>query len=339
MNNNILITLDYELFFGSKVGTLQNCILNPTNRLVKILDTYNAKATFFVDSGYLVKLEEFKSKFSLLEHEYQSITTQIRELDKNGHSIQLHIHPHWEDSTFDGKNWVMNTKRYRLHEFCESEIDSIVFRYKKVLTDIVGDKIFAHRAGGWCMQPFDKLKNAFKKHNVWLDSTVFENGMNQSQTHYFDFRNSPKKPKWHFENDPLIEEKNGFFREFPISAYKLSPLFFWKMIFFKKLGGDEHKSFGDGTAAGGSTKDKLRMLTRFTNSVVSIDGYKSSFLQKAYNSFQKNKDNHNFIIIGHPKAMSEYSLKKLEKFIKKNNSSNFITVGELKDELYNNQKL
>lgn len=330
MSKNILITLDYELFFGSKAGTQENSILYPTKRLVNILDKYNTKATFFVDSGYLVKLEEFKSKFPSLEKEYQEIVTQIKKLDKNGHSIQLHIHPHWEESHYDGHQWIMDTSRYRLHDFNESEINDIVFRYKKVLTNIVGDKIFAHRAGGWCIQPFDKLKNIFKKHNIWLDSTVFENGMNHSKTHYFDFRNSPKKSNWSFESDPLIEESNGFFKEFPISAYKLSPLFFWKLIFFKKFGGKEHKVFGDGSAASGSKKDKIRMLTSFTNSVVSIDGYKSSFLQDAYDTFLNKKDNKNFIIIGHPKAMSEYSLKKLENFIIKNKSSNFITVGELK---------
>jgi hypothetical protein len=329
MNKNVLITLDYELFFGSKVGTQKNCIIHPTNKLITILDKYNAKATFFVDSGYLVKLEEFKDKFPLLEKEYKDIVAQIKELDKNGHSIQLHIHPHWEDSHFDGTQWVMNTKRYRLHDFDKSEIEDIVFKYKKVLTNIVGDKIFAHRAGGWCIQPFDKLRDAFKKHNIWLDSTVFENGMNNSETHFFDFRNSPKKAEWNFENDPLIEEKNGFFKEFPISAYRLSPLFFWKLVFFKKFGSKEHDGFGDGTAAGGSKKDKLRMLTKFTNSVVSIDGYKSSYLQDAYDTFLKKKDNGNFVVIGHPKAMSEYSLKKLEKFIINNRNSNFITVGEL----------
>lgn len=336
MSNNILITLDYELFFGSKSGTQENSIIYPTKRLVDILDKYNAKATFFVDSGYLVKLEELRNKFPFLEKEYQKIIDQIKKLDKNGHSIQLHIHPHWEDSHYDGDQWVMDTKRYRLHDFNEEEIDDIVFRYKKVLTNIVGDKIFAHRAGGWCIQPFEKLKNAFKKHNIWLDSTVFENGMNNSQTHYFDFRNSPKKTKWNFEDNPLIEEKSGFFKEFPISAYKLSPLFFWKLVFFKKFGNQAHKVFGDGSAAGGSKKDKIRMLTSFTNSVVSIDGYKSSFLQDAYDTFLNKKDNENFIVIGHPKAMSEYSLKRVEKFIIKNNSSNFITVGELKNELYNN---
>jgi len=54
--------------------------------------------------------------------------------------------------------------------------------------------------------------------------------------------------------------------------------------------------------------------------------------------FTSKKHNDNFIIIEDPKAMSVYSIKKLEKFIT-NNINNFITVGELKNELYNNKKL
>jgi len=74
------------------------------------------------------------------------------------------------------------------------------------------------------------------------------------------------------------------------------------------------------------------MLVKPTNSVVSVDGYKSSFLERAFQAFQKNKDNKNFVIIGHPKSMSEYSLKKLENFIIKNNSNNFKTIRDLENE-------
>ena len=332
MKNNILITLDYELFFGSKVGTVENCILTPTAKLLKILDRYEIKATFFVDSGYLVKLEELKEQFPILEKEYKAICSQIKTLDRDGHSIQLHIHPHWEDSTFDGKRWNMNTKRFRLHQFSETEIDNIVYRYKKVLTNIVGDKVFAYRAGGWSIQPFSKIKNALKKHNIYLDSTLFKNGKNDSHTHYFNFENMPNKTEWRFEDDPLEEKEDGFFKEIPISDYRLSPLFFWKLVYFKKFGGEEHKTFGDGSATGGSQFDKLRMLTRYTHSVVSIDGYKSSFLERAYQSFLKRRDCKNFVIIGHPKSISEYSLKKLEEFILNNKKRNYITIRSFKNE-------
>lgn len=322
---NIFITLDYELFFGCNSGTQERSVIYPTNRLLELLNKYNIKASFFIDSGYIIKLDKYRRKYDVLEDDYQKIISQIKNLSDSGHDIQLHIHPHWEDSYYNGNKWHMDTTRYRIHDFREDEINDIVYRYKKVLTDIVGDSIFTFRAGGWCMQPFDNLKNALKENNIWLDSTVFSDGKNQSSTHYFDFTNAPKKDFWQFEENPLLENKNGFFSEVPISSYQVSPLFFWKLVFAKKLGGEKHKTFGDGGAAGGSKWDKIRMLTQWTNSVVSIDGYKASYLQKAFESFKKNNDNKNFVIIGHPKAMSEYSLEKLEEFIIRYKDNYFTT--------------
>jgi peptidoglycan/xylan/chitin deacetylase (PgdA/CDA1 family) len=323
---SMFITLDYELFFGANSGTQEQSIINPTNKLLEILDRHDTKATFFVDSGYILKLDQYRKKFEILEQDYQKIISQIKNLSDSGHDIQLHIHPHWEDSYYDGTKWKMDTTRYRIHEFADTQIENIVYKYKKILTDIVGDKVFVFRAGGWCMQPFDKLKNALKKHNIWVDSTVFEGGKNESETHYFDFNNAPKKDIWKFEDDPLVENNNGFFTEIPISSYRVSPLFFWKLAFAKKLGGDKHKAFGDGSAAGGSKWDKIRMLTRYTNSVVSIDGYKASFLQDAFDKFNETKDHENFVIIGHPKAMNRFSLEKLEEFITENKKyHNFTT--------------
>lgn len=329
---NIFLTLDYELFFGSNSGTQEKSIIYPTNRLLELLDKYGIKASFFIDSGYIIKLDEYRNKYEVLEKDYQNIITQIKDLSEDGHDIQLHIHPHWEDSYHDGAKWVIDTTRYRIHEFSDSEIDDIVYRYKKVITDIVGDKVFTFRAGGWCMQPFDKLRNALKKHNIWLDSTVFYGGKNDSITHYFDFTKAPKKDFWKFEEDPLLENENGFFTEIPINSYKVLPLFFWKLAFARKFGGNKHKAFGDGGAAGGSKWDKIRMLTQPTNSIVSIDGYKASYLQDAFDKFKRNKENKNFVIIGHPKAMSEYSLEKLEEFIEQNQDKNFMTYERKFDE-------
>lgn len=326
---NIFLTLDYELFFGSNSGTQEKSIINPTKKLLELFNKYDIKASFFVDSGYIIKLDEYRKKYEILEKDYQNIISQIKNLSENGHDIQLHIHPHWEDSYYDGNKWIIDTTRYKIHDFNDNEIDDIVYRYKKILTNLVGDKVFAFRAGGWCMQPFDKIQNALKKYNIWLDSTVFYGGKNNSATHYFDFSGAPKKDFWKFEENPILEDKNGFFTEIPISSYNLSPLFFWKLAFAKKLGGNKHKAFGDGGAAGGSKWDKLRMLTCFTNSVVSIDGYKVSYLQDAFDSFNKKEDNKNFVIIGHPKAMSEYSLEQLEEFIKKNKEKNFMTYRKL----------
>jgi len=327
--NNILLTFDYELFFGSNSGTQENCIIKPTDKIIKLLKKYQIKATFFIDSGYLLKLQQYKKKYPKIEEDYKRVMAQIEKVHKEGHEIQLHIHPHWEESYFNGQKWIIDATKYRLHNFSKEEVEDIVYRYKKILTDIVGDKVFAYRAGGWCIQPFTHLKDALKKHNIWLDSTLFKNGKNSSATHSFDFKNIPNTTSWNFEDDPKKEDKKGFFKEIPIADYRLSPLFFWKLVYFKKFGGQKYKTFGDGSALGGSNLDKLRMLTQYTNSVVSMDGYKISFLEKAYDSFLEKKDSNNFVVIAHPKSMSEYSLDKLETFIKKYIKKKFITYKEV----------
>jgi len=216
----------------------------------------------------------------------------------------------------------MDTTRYRLHQFNEKEIDDIVFRYKKVLTEIVGDSIFAFRAGGWCIQPFDKISKALQKHNIWLDSTLYKNGLNLSSTHFIDFRNMPEKTSWKFCNNPLLEDKNGFFTELPISSMKMSPFFYWKFAFTKKFATFKHRIFGDGSPVGASKRDIFKMLTKASYSVVSCDGLKSSLLLKSYHNYLKlNQDN--FVVIGHPKAVSLYSLAKIDEllnYLQKTNS-------------------
>jgi len=311
----IFITFDYELFFGQNSGSVQNSIIKPTQKLLEIANRYKVKFIFFVDSGYILKLKEYKESYKELQKDYISIINQIKLLDVLGHSIQLHIHPHWEDSYYDGKKWVINTTRYRLHDFNEKDIDNIVFRYKKALTDIVGDKVFAFRAGGWSIQPFSKIKDALKKNNIWLDSTLFYGGKNISSTHYFDFTDAPKKSSWNFENTPLKEVEDGYFTEIPIGSIKVNPLFYWKFAFTKKFASKKFKIYGDGSPIGASKKDILKMLFFPTYSPISADGYKSSLLIKGYMTYFR-KNSQKLVIIGHPKAQNDYSLEKLEEFIK-----------------------
>ncbi len=325
----IFVTLDYELFFGSNTGTVEKSIIYPTDELIKISKQYDIRMIFFVDAGYINKLNEFRKKYANLNSDYNQLVAQIETLHNLGHDIQLHIHPHWEDCYFDGNKWCIDSSRFRLHEFNNDEINQIVTEYKNTLINIVGDKIFAFRAGGWCIQPFDKLKRALKSNNIWLDSTVFNGGENASKTHYYNFKNTPKEAFWKFEDDPLKKSPTGYFTEIPISSCKLSPLFFWKMAFLRKVQAKSINWFGDGVPVSPSKSYVMKLLTQPSYSVVSIDGYKASFLQKAYNKYNNENTLHNFVIIGHPKALSRYSLKKLDLFVKENiNNNTFSTFHE-----------
>lgn len=316
----ILITLDYELFFG-KSGSIERTIINPTKKLISILDRHKIKASFFVDSGYLIKLKEYMQNFEGLKKDYDLISQQIQKLSKEGHDIQLHIHPHWEDSIYDGKQWVFDTNRYKLSDFSELEIDDIVKRYSIVLEEITNLKPTTFRAGGWCIQPFDKIANALKKYGIRIDSTVYYNGKNTTPSKSFDFTDASQKDNWKFSNDPLIEDEDGYFLEIPISSVKTSLFFYFRFILNKFFGGKNHQSFGDGFAISNSKKQIFELLLKPSFSVASIDGYKASLLNRCA---KQNKEQ--LVLIGHPKAFTPFSLKALDTFISKRQNDSIFTT-------------
>ena len=315
---NILITLDYELFFGQKSGTVEDCILHPTEALLKIVEPYNVKFSCFVDAGYLMALERQMHEHPKLKEDHEKVSEQIKNLAANGHGIELHVHPHWEDSFFDGSNWEMNTERYKLSDFSEKEVNELVTRYCITLEKASGKPPVAYRAGGWCAQPFGPIQKALLENNIRIDSTVYPGGYYKSDNQHFDFRGVPQyKTDYRFSDDLITENPDGPMREIPISSMKLNPGFFWRFAWKKVRKSSQHISFGNGNAVAMPRKELIQLLTRPSYSVASVDGYKASLMRKVFKRYVRNSSpDGNFVLIGHPKAFSPYSLRKLEEFIK-----------------------
>lgn len=313
---NILITLDYELFYD-KTPNLENSIINPTNEILKIVDPLNVKLILFVDVGYLKCLEKYKATFPELEKDYQLITNHLKELCTKGHEVQLHIHPHWEDSTYNGNEWNFDLTRYKLSDFSNDEIYSIVTEYTEILHRITQQKLTAFRAGGWSAQPFKTIGKALHNNGIVYDSTVYPRGVLKSKEQWFDFKNVGfQKSRWRFSNDLTKEDPQGHFTEVAISALKVLPFFFWRFVAVKLLKSPQHVSLSKGSAVGPSKLHIIRLLLWPSYSVASIDGFKASYLEKAF-QFYKKKNLQDFVIIGHPKAFTQFSLKKFKKFIEK----------------------
>lgn len=309
----VYLSFDYELFFGAQSGSANNCIIEPTQQLLKLAEKHGIYLNFFVDSGYLLALEKYSKRYPSVSYEKQQIYKQLTQLSEAGHDCQLHIHPHWEDSYYDGNVWKMNTERYRLDHFSDVQIQEIITSYYTITKEISGKAPIAFRAGGWCLPPWNKVQDTFKKLGVWIDSTVYEKGfLNEGQIK-FDFRNAPSLDQWLFEKDPLIQDPIGSFLELPISSVRLSPSFFWNLYLRGRLNRSLHKSMGDGIPmAQPGTKKKV--LTGYSQQALSCDGYYASLLLSEFNN-RKAREEDTMVVIGHPKAQSIFSLQKLDKFI------------------------
>ena len=326
---NIFLTYDYELFFGKSAGSVDKCMIEPTNELLKIAKEFNIKMTFFVDIGYLIKLKEFLPNNPELQLDDSKVRKQLTQIMEEGHDIQLHIHPHWEKSYYESGKWIFVTENtYKLADFDEEEIKRIVISYKAFLDEIVGYKTTAFRAGGWCIQPFHKLKAVFEEVGIKYDSSVFPGGSFSSTDYSFDFTNAPTKSHYSFNDDECQEVENGPFVEYPISSRRYSPIFYWRLYILGRLFPSQHKMIGDGDFLAQPGRKKS-VLTNFTWNHISTDGFYASKLEKTLNSFEQNNIE-DMVVIGHPKGMTLFSLKATKKFISKAHTKHvFRTFKEL----------
>lgn len=320
----IAITWDYELFFGERSGSVEQCMLEPTNRLLTLADKYNIPFTFFPDAGCLIKFEEQADCHQALE----KIKLQIRSWDTKGHETGLHIHPHWEKSIWKDGRWQHDLSHYKLSDFAAKEASRIVEHYAVYMNAILTHPLQSYRAGGWCAQPFAPVAKSMKKLGIRLDSSVFKGGKNTSSPYQYDFTTTPKEAHWQFTEDPTVEEEQGWFTELPIASLNYSPMFFWKLFALGRLNPKQHKPIGNGVPAkgGGSKKD---LLTRSHRLCVSADGYFSTQLNRALNKAQRAKEPF-MVVIGHPKALTPFGLRTLEAFIAQHRTHHeFVTLSSI----------
>ena len=321
----IHLSFDYELFFGTSSGSIDNCILRPTQRLLDLSSKHQVPFIFFVDAGYLCQLKNH-SHIAQCKSDYNKIALQLMELKAGGHEIALHIHPHWEDSFFKDNAWSINTTRYKLADFAADEIDTIITKYHQAIIDITQMPCKSYRAGGWCIQPFESIKTALMKNNIFTDSTIYHNGFHSSSTHRYDFTSAPTKDEWRFDNNPCIECSTGLFTEIPITTDRISPLFYWNLYSKMKSNPAIYKPVGDGNWL----VDKKRIYKHFyswTNHFACADGFFASRLSSLLARCEK-QECKRMMVLSHPKSLAPYSFDALDAFINeaKTNGHTFSSI-------------
>ena len=118
----VILSFDYELFFGDRSGTVQKSIIEPTYKILDALDSVGAKGNFFIDWLMLKYLDLEKDERCRRDHD--AIVEQLKDMVRRGHRIELHIHPHWVDAKYNGDGtWDFSEFRhYMLSTFSEEQI-------------------------------------------------------------------------------------------------------------------------------------------------------------------------------------------------------------------------
>lgn len=329
---DIILTLDYELFLGENTGTVDSCLIKPMELLESTAHIdIPIKYTIFVDAVYLYKLNTYKDKYPSVKADLNKISQHLTSLQSAGHDIQLHVHPHWYYSVYNGRNWILDSEHYKLSDISFDDALLIFKESKTILDSILGKKTTIFRAGGFSSQPTSLLVTLFNENGIKADSSVCPGMCYFSSHQEYDYRDTPRKDIWNFKDNICkeSEDKKGVL-EVPISTYCLSPLFWWNYVISRVFKSTKHKLYGDGKSVRTTQESIKERLTKKSIGLVTIDGYKISYLIDAYNRYKKEGHRY-FCIIGHPKLATPYSIRKFNEFCSYvyRKGDKFITISEL----------
>ncbi len=191
---NLLLTFDFELFLGANSGSVENCLIRPTEELMKIVKKHKVSTVFFVDTLYMSRLKEVAKNNTFAANDYTKIVTLLQAVIDFGGYVFHHLHPHWIDAIYleESNEWdVSNKNKFALNNLSKEEIEEVFQQSEEIISEIYLGKnkpIFSgFRAGGLYAQPFNGFKNQMSKHNIKLDFSVLKNAKSSGDNGAYGF--------------------------------------------------------------------------------------------------------------------------------------------------------
>jgi hypothetical protein len=226
----LLFSSDYELYFGENYLSEREVLIEPTEHILRAFEEEGIPMTLFADVASVWRYHSLKVKsdYILLFEE------QLRQAIRQGHDVQLHLHPHWMTSTFDGKKWEMDESKFKLSDMgyggrkiqSLESADELIIRGKKYLEELLRPvepsyQCIAFRAGGYGIQPNEReLIGALLSAGFKIDSSIVPGMFFKSNVNKIDFRRIPPKLNYRMGTQyGIAQEDSQGILEIPIAAY------------------------------------------------------------------------------------------------------------------------
>ncbi len=298
----VLLTFDYELFLGTKSGTIDNCLIKPTNMLLDILAKHKQQAIFFVDTTYLARMEGIQDTYSQIKRDYRHIRSQLKQIVQQGHILCHHLHPHWLDAQYNESEnqWnLSNTRYYKIEDVDDTTKDRLFADSVRILNSILTDagvkqSIDGFRAGGLCLDALESLLPFLKKYGITKDYSSVK---------------------------PISEQMELYssqdIQEYPITAITISGL--WKIANALCYRMNKHKAhfrpMGDGISSAPMNKKHTEKQSYISFTLpISVELLNPVLLRFYILLYKKYQYIH---FLSHPKLQSQATIRLLDIFLQR----------------------
>ena len=176
----LVFTVDYEIH-GNGDGCPRTLMVEPTARLLRLLEGYGAKLTIMADVAEILKFKQHKERTGRDDYHYEAIAEQLRRAVAAGHDVQLHLHSSYFNATLEQRRWVQDWAEYDFARLPFERMDWMVRTGKDYLETLLRpvDPTYAcvaFRAANWSVSPSPNVVRVLVDNGIHFDTSVFKYG-------------------------------------------------------------------------------------------------------------------------------------------------------------------
>jgi hypothetical protein len=188
----LALTHDWELR-GDGSGDIDEIQFAPLRRLLQIYAKFGARTTILPDLMQQIRFRRLEAASSELKPLANAWDEQVREAFRQGHDIQLHIHPQWLNGQYEKGRWQLDGD-WSILSYERDIALAMLADGKEYLENLLQPidpayRCLAFRAGALAAAPSDHLFKSLVSLGIKVDVSIAGGVFVDNQNLQLDYRN------------------------------------------------------------------------------------------------------------------------------------------------------
>jgi hypothetical protein len=182
---------DWELR-GNGSGDQESLQFRPMRELVRIFNRYGIRASFNAEVMQQLTFRKLQTQHPELRKPADDWDANVRETYRQGHDIQLHIHPQWREAAYENGQWQLTADWNILNHPAEAALEMLTAG-RDYLEGLLRPtdptyRCLSFRSGAWCIAPSKHILGLLVRLGIVFDMSIVGGMRFNSKNVQLDYR-------------------------------------------------------------------------------------------------------------------------------------------------------
>lgn len=183
---------DWELS-GNGSGDIRDLQFRPMRELVSIYNAHGIRGSFNAEMMQQLSFRRHQTTHPELKELADDWDENVRQTLRQGHDIQLHIHPQWRGAEYQNGAWRL-TSDWSILNYTPDDAYEMMLTGKEYLENLLravdpAYRCLSFRSGAWCIAPSPHLLSLLVKLGIVFDMSIVGGVRYETQNINLDYTN------------------------------------------------------------------------------------------------------------------------------------------------------